>query len=136
MVSAEEAKTIARDAWVFGLPLVYIDIQADVSSHVTKPDAMRAPINQFVHYREFPDAANKTIVGLNVDTLYSLASLDLSQEPMVLSIPHMGDRFWIMQIIDAWNNVPHAPGSRTLGGKGGVFALRTRLDGHPARGRH
>ena len=122
-VTADEARTLARDAWVFGLPLVYIDIQADVSSHVTKPDATRAPANQFVHYRAFPDAANKTIVGLNVDTLYSLAQLDLSKEPMVLSVPAMGDRFWIMQIIDAWNNVPHAPGSRTLGGKGGNFAL-------------
>jgi Protein of unknown function (DUF1254) len=31
------------------------------------------------HFREFPDASNKSIVGLNVDTLYSLASLDLAQ---------------------------------------------------------
>ena len=50
-----------------------------------------------------------------MDTLYSLAQLDLSQEPMVLSVPEMGDRFWIMQLIDAWNNVPHAPGSRAVG---------------------
>ena len=35
----------------------------------------------------------------------------------------MGNRFWIMQLIDAWNNVPHAPGSRTHGGKGGNFAI-------------
>ena len=40
-----------------------------------------------------------------------------------LSIPDMGKRFWVMQIIDAWNNVPHAPGSRTVGSKGGRFAL-------------
>ena len=84
---------------------------------------LAASINQFVHYREFPDASNKAVVGFNVDTLYSLAQLDLSQQPMVLSVPEMGDRFWIMQIIDAWNNVPHAPGSRTVGGKGGVFAI-------------
>ncbi len=42
---------------------------------------------------------------------------------MVISIPEMGDRFWIMQLIDAWNNVPHAPGSRTVGSKGGNFAI-------------
>ena len=35
----------------------------------------------------------------------------------------MGNRYWIMQLIDAWNNVPHAPGSRTVGGKGGNFAI-------------
>ena len=41
----------------------------------------------------------------------------------MLSVPEMGTRFWIMQIIDAWNNVPHAPGSRTVGSKGGHFAI-------------
>ena len=35
----------------------------------------------------------------------------------------MGDRYWLMQLIDAWNNVPHVPGTRTLGGKGGDFAI-------------
>ena len=105
------------------MPLVYIEIQMDTMTHVSKLEGTHAPINQFVHYREFPDASNKTVVGFNVDTLYSLAQLDLSQESMVLSVPEMGDRFWIMQIIDAWNNVPYAPGSRTVGGKGGNFAI-------------
>ena len=41
----------------------------------------------------------------------------------MLSVPEMGDRFWIMQLVDAWNNVPHAPGSRTVGGEGGDFAI-------------
>ena len=119
----DEAKAIAQDAWIFGMPLVYIELQIDTSSHVSKTDTGHAPVNQFVHYREFPDASNRTVVGFNVDTLYSLANLDLSKEPIVLSVPDMGKRFWLMQIIDAWNNVPHAPGSRTVGGKGGHFAL-------------
>jgi hypothetical protein len=119
----EEARTLAQEAWVFGMPLVYIATQIDTVTHVAKPQGSFAPINQFAHYREFPDASNKTVVGLNVDTLYSLASLDLAQGPIVLSVPDMGNRFWLMQLVDAWNNVPHAPGSRTLGGKGGNFAI-------------
>ena len=35
----------------------------------------------------------------------------------------MGDRWWIMQLINAWNDVPASPGARTLGGKGDDFAL-------------
>ena len=105
-----QAKALAEDAYVFGFPLVYIETQIEVLTHVTKPEGARSPINQFAHYREFPDAANKTVVGLNVDTLYSLAQLDLSQEPLVLSVPQMGERFWIMQLVDGWNNVPNAPG--------------------------
>ncbi len=119
----DEARALAQEAWVFGMPLVYIEKQIDVLTHVTKPQGALAPINQFAHYREFPDASNKSVVGLNVDTLYSLGQLDLAQGPMVLSIPEMGNRFWLMQIVDAWNNVPHAPGSRTVGGKGGNFAI-------------
>jgi hypothetical protein len=119
----DEAGALAQDAWVFGMPLVYIEKQIDALTHVTKSEGPLAPINQFAHYREFPDASNKSVVGFNVDTLYSLGQLDLTNGPMVLSIPEMGNRFWLMQLIDAWNNVPHAPGSRTVGGKGGNFAL-------------
>src|SRR5262245_24784550 len=120
---AAEARTLARDAFIFGLPLVFIAGQIDSLTHVPRPDSLRAPINQFKHHSESPDTANGTHVGFNVDTLYSLAELDLSQGPMVLSIPPMGDRYWLMQLVDAWNNVPHAPGSRTLGGRGGAFAI-------------
>src|SRR5262249_53556194 len=122
-LTPEEARTLARDAWVFGMPVVYIEKQIDTLTYATKPEGHVAPINQFAHYREFPDASNRTVVGLNVDTLYSFASLDLSSGPMVLSIPDMGSRYWLMQLIDAWNDVPHAPGSRTVGGKGGNFAI-------------
>jgi hypothetical protein len=122
-MTPDEAKDIARDAWLFGMPLVYIEIQIDALTHVPKLEGTRAPMNQFVHYRKFPDASNKTVVGFNVDTLYSLAQLDVSQEPLVLSVPELGDRFWVMQIIDGWNNVPHAPGSRSIGREGGNFAI-------------
>ena len=122
-VSPTEAKAIAEEAYVFGLPLVYISVQADSLTNVPRPEGARAPFNQFAHYREFPDATNNPIVGMNVDTLYSIAHLDLSAEPIVLSVPEMGDRYWIMQILDAWNDVPAAPGARTVGAKGGNFAL-------------
>jgi hypothetical protein len=118
-----EAKAVAQEAYVFGLPLVYIAVQLETQTNVAKPQGGRAPFGQFAHYREFPDAANKQVVGLNVDTLYSFANLDLAAELIVLSVPPMGDRWWLMQIIDAWNDVPAAPGARTVGGEGGNFAL-------------
>src|SRR5262245_3261163 len=93
-------------------------------TNVAKPERGRAPFNQFDHHRDFPDAKNNKIVGMNLDTLYSFANLDLTNEPMVLVVPPMdGGRWWIMQIIDTWNDVPAAPGSRTHGGKGGAFVI-------------
>ncbi len=84
---------------------------------------MWAPLNQFPHFRTLPDASDQVVVGLNVDTLYSLGSFGLSCGPLVLSVPRDGDRYWLTQLIDAWNGIPHVPGTRTLGGKGGDFAI-------------
>ncbi len=108
---------------MFGLPLVYIALQVQTNTNVPKPEGPRAPRNQFAHFRALPTASDQVVVGLNVDTLYSLGSIDLTAGPLVLSVPEMGDRYWLMQLIDAWNNVPQTPGSRTLGGKGGDFAI-------------
>jgi hypothetical protein len=116
-LSPDEAKALAKEAWLFGMPLVMFEIQFDYGSYVTAPSATRAPVNQFVHYRKFVDASNRSVVGFNVDNLYSFASLDLSKEPIILSVPAMDNRFWVMQIVDAWNGVPAAPGSRTHGGE-------------------
>src|SRR5215475_13185678 len=44
-LTPDEARTLARDAWVFGMPLVYIDKQIDALTHTTKPDGHLAPIN-------------------------------------------------------------------------------------------
>ncbi len=115
-LTADAARDLAREAWVFGLPLVMFEKQIDYSTHVTQAEETRAPINQFVHYRKFVDASNRSIVGFNVDNLYSLAWIDLSAEPLVLAMPAMGDRYWMMQIVDAWNGVPAVPGSRTHSG--------------------
>ena len=119
-LTADEARTLARDAWVFGMPLVYIEKQIDALTHTTKPEGHLAPINQFAHYREFPDASNRTVVGFNVDTLYSLAQLDLSNGPIVLSVPDMGSRYWLMQLVDAWNNVPMHRGRERSAAKAAI----------------
>jgi hypothetical protein len=111
-----EVRNLAKEAWLFGLPLVMFEKQIDYSTHVTQPEETRAPINQFVHYRKFVDASNRSVVGFNVDNLYSLAWIDLQAEPLVLAVPAMGDRYWMMQIVGAWNGVPAVPGSRTHSG--------------------
>jgi len=115
-LTPDEVRTLSEDAWLFGMPLVMFEKQIDYSTYATQAGETRAPINQFVHYRRFVDASNRSIVGFNVDNLYSLAWIDLQAEPLVLAVPAMGDRYWMMQIVDAWNGVPAAPGSRTLSG--------------------
>jgi hypothetical protein len=58
-----------------------------------------------------------------VDTLYSFAWLDLSKEPIVLSVPDTQGRYYMMPLLDAWTNVFASPGKRTTGTKAGNFAI-------------
>lgn len=119
----DEAAKIAEDAYIFGYPLVLMDVTKAVSTAVPKPEGTKAPINQFAHVRAFPDATYTDIVSPNADTLYSLAWLDLAKEPIVLSVPEVGKRFYLMQIMDDRTNVFANPGTRTTGGGEGRFAI-------------
>ena len=121
--SPEEAEAIATLAYGYGFPLVLMDVSREVMTAVPSAEALKAPINQFVHVTEFPDDTYRDVVSPNVDTLYSLAWLDLTAEPIVLRLPDLGDRYYLMQICDAWTNVFAAPGTRTTGNDAGAFAL-------------
>src|SRR4051812_49169436 len=92
---------------IFGFPLVLMDVTRQVATSVSSVDEKRhkAPVNQLVHLREFPDASFTDVVSPNTDTLYSVGFLDLKREPMILSVPDMGDRYYLMEMLDAWTNV-------------------------------
>jgi hypothetical protein len=120
----EEAHKIGVEAVVYGLPLVIMDLTKRVSTNVPGPQPnANAPINQFGNMRAYPPASDHTIVRMNVDTLYSFAWLDLSKEPVVLSVPDTHDRYYLMPMIDAWTNVFDSPGKRTTGTNAGNFAI-------------
>src|SRR5262245_7886661 len=119
----EEALAIGEDAYVFGYPLVLMDITRSVMTAVPKVEERKAPSNQFLHLGTFPDPTFTDVVSPNADTLYSTAWIDLTTEPIILSVPAMGNRYSLMQMMDAWTNVFAAPGTRTTGNGKGDFAI-------------
>src|SRR5215475_11586315 len=123
IVSADEASEIAVEAYVFGYPLVLMDVTRRVMTAVPKAGARKAPVNQFLHIREFPDYTMTDVVSPNADTLYSTACLDLTKEPIILSVPDIGKRYYLMEMLDAWTNVFAAPGTRITGNGHGDFAI-------------
>jgi hypothetical protein len=122
-LTEDESAKIAEDACVFGYPLVLMDVTKTASTAVPKPKGAKAPVNQFAHLRAFPDATYTGVVSPNADMLYSIAWLDLAKEPMVLSVPEMGKRYYLMQMMDAWTNVFASPGTRTTGNDKRYFAI-------------
>lgn len=114
---------VAADAYVFGYPLVLVEVTKKVLTNTPKPTENAAPLNQFAHIPAFPGPEDKEVVRPNVDTLYSFAWLDLSWEPVVLHLPEMQGRYYLMQLMDAWTNVFASLGTRTTGKQEGNFAL-------------
>jgi hypothetical protein len=110
-------------AVIYGLPLVIMDLTMRSATGVGSAQGAAAPVNQFAHMRRFPTADFKLVVRANVDTLYSSAFLDLSGEPLVLSLPDTHGRYYLMPMMDAWTNVFASPGARTTGTQARRFAI-------------
>ena len=107
----------------YGIPLVMMDLTMKRMTNVSHPGGIAAPLNQFAHAPIFPPASFKNVVRANVDTLYSSAFLDLSSEPLVLSAPDTGSRYYLLPMFDAWTNVFATPGARTTGTKAANFVI-------------
>jgi hypothetical protein len=114
---------VAADAYIFGYPLVIMEVTKKVLTNTTKPANKAAPQNQFAHIPDFPRPEDREVVRPNVDTLYSFAWLDLSREPVILHLPEMKGRYYLMQMMDAWTNVFASIGTRTTGEQEDNFAI-------------
>ena len=114
-LTSREALDIATDAYVFGYPLVTMDMTRRVMTNVRFTEGMRAPMGQFARIRTFPAAANHDVTVPNTDTLFTLVWLDVAKEPWVISIPDAHSRYYLFPMLDGWTTVFQAPGKRTTG---------------------
>ena len=118
-----EAVSIATEACIYGYPLVTFDMVRRQQTNVAKPDAEHAPMGQLIKMRSYPAVDNHCCAAPNADTLYTEVWLDVSEEPWVFSIPDMGDRYYIMPMLDGWSEVFEVASSRTNGGKPQTYAI-------------
>jgi hypothetical protein len=119
----DEIRDSAEEAYIYGVPLMLMDITAQVGTAVPRAQGHKAPRNQFAHLESYPDPSFTEVVSPNADTLYSSAFLDLCRGPMILSVPDTGGRYYLMEMLDAWSNVFAAPGTRTTGNARHNFAI-------------
>ena len=69
----EEAVSTATDAYVYGYPLVTMDMTRKRLVNVVQPDAAHAPMGQLLKLRTYPAVDNHAVTAPNADTLYTMA---------------------------------------------------------------
>lgn len=122
-ISEQEAREIGTEAYIYGYPLVTMELTRRVSTNVVAPEGDKAPMGQLARLREYPNAEFRTITAPNADTLYTTTWLDLSKEPWVFSVPNMNDRYFLMPMLDGWTEVFEVPGKRTTGTEAQKYVL-------------
>ncbi len=114
-LTEDQARAIAVDAYIYFYPLILMDLTRKQSINVDMPEFGKGPMNMFVNVPAYPPADFKGVVRSNFDTLYSIAWLDLTKEPLVISAPDTSGRYYLLPMLDMWTDVFASPGWRTTG---------------------
>ena len=117
VVTGEQAEQIFDYAY----PLVLMQITQDLM--FTVPFRDKSHPNKFIMFNELAKPKNQAVVLGNRNTLYCVGWVDLSRGPVVFEIPDMGDRYFVMPLLDAWTNTFASLGSRTTGQRGQKYLL-------------
>ncbi|WP_342793827.1 DUF1254 domain-containing protein [Pontiella desulfatans] len=120
----EEAREIAKEAYVYGNPLAD-SYRVLYGSFVNAKDPeYKAPINELKNISRVYTHKDKAVQTPNSDTPYSWLLLDLRAEPYVLTVPPMEkDRYFSIQLIDLYTHNFDYIGSRTTGNEGGNYLI-------------
>src|SRR5580692_4386103 len=119
------AYTLGMQAYVYGFPYVYMSEMrwAEVAQKVDSELIPHAAVNHFWHSQVMGGPESQAGGSPNNDTLYSIAWLDLSKEPVILSVPDVGDRYYTMEIASFDSDNFAYVGMRTTGTKAGNYAI-------------
>lgn len=119
-----EARAIAKEAYIYGFPLVdNMRIQYSYFTDKKDPD-YKAPYNTLFNIPRVFTPDDKAIQTANSDTPYSWIGLDLRAEPIVFTVPPIAkERYWSLQLIDLYTHNFDYLGSRTTGNDGGSYLI-------------
>jgi hypothetical protein len=123
-ISEEDAHTIGVQAYLYFYSIITMDVTRKQLTNVEPgKGSIGGPMNMFNNIPTFPTADMRVVVRPNFDTLYSSAWLDLTKEPVIVSVPDTGGRYYLIPMLDMWTDVFASPGWRTTGTRAGNFIV-------------
>jgi len=124
VASPEEARQIAKEAYLYGFPLV-VNYQTMYKQCLDKNDRnYKAPFNVLGHSATVATPEDTFVVTPNSDTPYSYLWLDLRAEPIVIAMPKIeSERYYTGQLIDLYTFNFAYLGTRSYGNDGGNFLV-------------
>lgn len=123
-LDSAEARAIAKEAYVYGFPIVDSYRILYAACVDTNSPEFYAPWNQIRNIPRVFTPDDKAAQTPNSDTPYSALGLDLLAEPMVITVPVIDkSRFFSIQLIDLYTFNFDYIGSRTTGNDGGSFLI-------------
>ena len=124
LTTSNKSEDIATLAYIWGFPLVTMERQFNfVTNPNVPPGPGRGPANTISCARELANASFTDIVSPNADTLFCYTQFDLKNEPVVLVVPPIADRYYTFQFLDAYTNDYAYVGTRETGSTGGTYLL-------------
>ena len=123
-LTPEQAKEIAKEAYVYGFPMVVnYKTMYNYTLNEKSPE-YKAPFNEKSCEARVFTPEDKAIVTPNSDTPYCFYWLDIRNEPVVLSVPEMeADRYYSFQLIDLYTHNFGYLGTLSTGNKAGKFLI-------------
>jgi hypothetical protein len=109
----EAGYLLGEEEYVYGFPLVMMDVTREVTTAASKSGQYAAPINQFARIRTYVNPDFDNVVRISVNSLWSFGFVDLDQEPMIVTVPDAGDRYLVMQAMNMWTDDFASVGTRT-----------------------
>ena len=120
---SEWAHSLALQAATFAAPIVGMyNLRQTVA---TGPDARAKPGTLWrMPNISTPELAKESgYVTPNVNTIYGFGFMDLSEEPVILTAPDSHGRYYMIEIVDMWNNAFAYAAGKKAGYKGGKYAI-------------
>src|SRR5271157_4487142 len=114
----QNAYTLGVQEYLYAFPWAYMP-----NARWLRTEAIDRQADRFDHIRHLEDANHLSGGAPNNDTLYSRAWVYLKDEPVILTVPEIADRYYTMEIVDFMGDNFAYVGTRATGTRAGNYAI-------------